>query len=196
MKQLQKHLRKQLLNILEKHFSVSFFLISSALTQHQHTLRISGLHTVCYIHLVYYTMLYITLCVTVLVWIWDTCDLGIQLKVKRFVFQDLPRAASPPSTVCVLWGNGSSAAPSKIEHFYHASWLRGVYFVASPVWTHYILKRFLDFSHLYVLFSECVSTPKALPDSSCQREGEAELGEAENRARHMSNMRRSWVNKV
>lgn len=55
---------------------------------------------------------------------------------------------------------------------------------------------FFYFSHLYVLLSECVSTPKALPDSSCQREGEAKLGEAENRARHMSNMWRSWVNKV
>lgn len=50
---------------------------------------------------------------------------------------------------------------------------------------------FLCFSLLCVLLLECVSTPKALPDSSCQREGEAELGEAENSARHMSNMRRS-----
>lgn len=47
------------------------------------------------------------------------------------------------------------------------------------------------FFHFYVLLQECVSTPKALPDSSCQREGEAKLGEAENRARHMSNMRGS-----
>ena len=46
-------------------------------------------------------------------------------------------------------------------------------------------------SSISMFCCQCVSTPKALADSSCQREGEAKLGEAENRARHMSNMRGS-----
>lgn len=49
---------------------------------------------------------------------------------------------------------------------------------------------FVFLPSLHFVVRVCVH-PLGLPDSSCQRQREAKLGEAENRARHMSNMRGS-----